>query len=107
LNKSAVDKYDWEKLEKYLKLEYTKIDWNRVKYLFSDANRMIQLDSLQRVYNQLNIELADLQNKLITHNQNSIPDTDITLKTLQDKKQLISNILDKIKAIRSKKIIKL
>lgn len=107
LNKSAVDKYDWEKLEKYLKLEYTKIDWNRVKYLFSDANRMIQLDSLQRVYNQLNIELADLQNKLITHNQNSIPDTDITLKTLQDKKQLISNILDKIKALRSKKIIRL
>jgi len=107
LNKSAFDNYDWGKLEKYLKLKYTKIDWERVKYLFSDANRMIQLDSLQRVYNQLNIELADLQNELITHHQNSIPDTDITLKTLQDKKQLISNILDKIKAIRSKKIIKL
>jgi hypothetical protein len=65
------------------------------------------MDSLQVVYNKALSKLDMVQEELNANNITSIPDTDITLKEVEQKKKEAQRVLNNLKAIRSKKIVRL
>ena len=102
-----VDKVDWNKLETQLRLSYEKINWDKVNEQVNLSLTQIKLDSIQ---NQVKIAINDLvylENWLKENNTTSIPDTDISLDQIREKRQKMKLQLDKIRVIKSKKIIRL
>jgi DNA replication initiation complex subunit (GINS family) len=59
------------------------------------------------VYNDVAVRLNEVQKELIANKVKAIPDTDITLRTVEDKKEKVQESLRKLRAIRSKKIVSL
>ncbi|MBK5270156.1 MAG: M56 family metallopeptidase, partial [Bacteroidia bacterium] len=99
------NKIDWNKLEDKLRIAYDKIDWNQINDQLNNAVYEIRLDSLQKVFSETASNLDLIERELTTNDQNGIPDTDITLKEVNQKKVEISKTLSTLKALRNKKII--
>ncbi len=102
-----VNKFDWKKWENKLKAAYDNINWEKVNSQLSTAVNQIRMDSLQLVYNKALNQLDMVQQELNSYNITGIPDTDITLKEVEQKKTEARKVLNNIKAIRSKKIVHL
>jgi hypothetical protein len=68
---------------------------------------MIRLDSLQKVYSIASDKLDKVQQQLTENDLAGIPDTDITLKEVEIKKQQLQKLSIHLKAIRNKKIVHL
>jgi len=102
-----LDKFDWNKWENKLKLAYDNIDWDKVNNQLSNAINQIRVDSLQRVYNDVAVKLNAIEKELSLNKVKSIPDTDISLKTVEEKKTKVQQTLNTLKAIRNKKIVHL
>lgn len=102
-----LNKFDWNKWEVKLKQAYENIDWEKVNNQLSYAINQIRIDSLQRVYNDVAIKLNDIQKELNANQVTSIPDTDITLKAVEDRKRKVQQTLNTLKAFRNKKIVHL
>lgn len=102
-----LNKFDWNKWEVKLKQAYENIDWEKVNDQLSYAVNQIRIDSLQRVYNDVAIKLNDIQKELNANQVTSIPDTDITLKAVEDRKRKVQQTLNTLKAVRTKKIVHL
>ncbi len=102
-----VEKFDWKKWENKLKVAYDQIDWARVNVQLDNAITNMRVDSLRTVYSLTLKELANLQKDLAETELKGIPDTDITLTGVVKKKVEVQKVLNKINAVRSKKIIHL
>ena len=102
-----LNKFNWPQLENKLKLAYAQIDWDQVNMQLNTALNQIRIDSLQRVYNDVSIRLNEVKKEMVERKINSIPDTDITLKTIDERKKNLQESLKKLKAIREKKIVSL
>lgn len=102
-----LNKFNWPQLENKLKLAYAQIDWDQVNLQLNTALNQIRIDSLQRVYNDVSIRLNEVKKEMVERKINSIPDTDITLKTIDERKKNLQESLKKLKAIREKKIVSL
>jgi len=102
-----LNKFNWPQLENKLKLAYAQIDWDQVNLQLNTALNQIRIDSLQRVYNDVSIRLNEVKKEMVEKKINSIPDTDITLKTIDERKKNLQESLKKLKAIREKKIVSL
>ncbi len=102
-----VSKFDWNQWENKLKLAYDNIDWDKINEQLGKAVTMIRIDSLQKVYTGAAIELEKVQQQLTANDLKGIPDTDITLKEVQNKKEQLLKLSTNLRAIRSKKIIQL
>lgn len=102
-----LSKFNWDKWENNLKQAYAQIDWDNVNIQLNSALNQIRIDSLQRVYNDVAVRLNEVQKELIANKVKAIPDTDITLRTVEDKKEKVQESLRKLRAIRSKKIVSL
>jgi len=102
-----MDKVDWNKWENKLRLAYDKVDWSRVNEQLSKAVNNIRIDSLQKVYTDVICKLDLTQQELTQNNLPGIPDSDITLKTIDERRQLVQKTLNKLKAVRNKKIVHL
>jgi len=102
-----LNKFDWNKWEVKLKQAYENIDWEKVNNQLSYAINQIRIDSLQRVYNDVAIKLNEIQKELNANQVTSIPDTDITLKAVEDRKRKVQQTLNTLKAVRNKKIVHL
>jgi beta-lactamase regulating signal transducer with metallopeptidase domain len=100
-------KLDLEKWKDKLTLAYDKIDWERINEQLGKAVYDIKLDSLQMLYSDAAINLENLEQQLHETNQKGIPDSDITLKLIEEHKAEVQKMLNTIKAIRNKKIIHL
>lgn len=100
-------KLDLEKWKDKLSLAYNQIDWDRINEQLGHAVYEIKLDSLQKVYTDAVVNLEGLEQQLNETNQKGIPDSDITLKLIEEHKGEIQKMLNNIKAIRNKKIIHL
>lgn len=100
-------KLDLEKWKDKLALAYDKIDWERINEQLGKAVYDIKLDSLQMLYSDAAINLENLEQQLHETNQKGIPDSDITLKLIEEHKAEVQKMLNTIKAIRNKKIIHL
>jgi hypothetical protein len=59
------------------------------------------------LYSDAAINLENLEQQLHETNQKGIPDSDITLKLIEEHKAEVQKMLNTIKAIRNKKIIHL
>jgi len=102
-----IDKFDWNKLENKLRLAYDKVDWNRMNDQLTKAVNQIRVDSLFSVCNEAISKLNIVHRELALNNLDGIPDTDITLKTLEEKKQEVQKTLNSLRVVRSKKIVHL
>jgi hypothetical protein len=83
------------------------VNWNKVNEQLTKAVNNIRIDSLQKVYTDAICKLDMTKQELSNNNLSGIPDTDITLKTIEETKQQVQKTLNKLKAVRSKKIVHL
>lgn len=102
-----LEKMDWKKWENNLKLAYDKIDWDKINIQLADAVNLVRFDSLQMVYNNAIIKLEDAAKELTQYDLKGIPDTDISLKAIEQKKNDVQKALNQLKAVRNKKIVHL
>ncbi len=105
--RKEMNKMDWNKWENKLRLAYDKVDWNRVNEQLAKAVNNIRIDSLQKVYNDVICKLDMTKKELSLNNLPGIPDTDITLQTIDETKQQVQKTLNRLKAVRTKKIVHL
>lgn len=100
-------KVNWENLENKLKLSYDQIDWNMVNEQIHTSLAQIKFDSIRH---QLNLSLANLvslENTMKENDADCIPDTDITLILVKENQQKAKQQLEKLKASRPKKIVRI
>jgi hypothetical protein len=67
----------------------------------------IKLDSLQQVYTLAVSNLNALENELKQVNQCAVPDSDITLKKLSAQRKEAQQAINKLKAVRERKVVRL
>lgn len=104
---TAANKADWQKMADKLRASYDNINWNMVNAQLNNALTEIKLDSLRKEYTVAVTNLSCLEKELINTNQPGIPDTDITLQSVEVKKEQIQKAINRIKTIRPKKIVQL
>jgi beta-lactamase regulating signal transducer with metallopeptidase domain len=102
-----LEKVDWQKWENNLKAAYDKMDWDRINSQLAVAVNQVRLDSIQMVYNKAVSKLEGARKELTRHEMKGIPDTDITLKEIEQKQSEILRALNELKSVRKKKIIHL
>lgn len=102
-----INKFDWKDWENKLRVAYDKVDWEKVNNQLSYAINQVRMDSLQVVYNKALSKLDMMQQELNANNITSIPDTDITLKEVEQKKKEAQKALNNLRAIRSKKVVRI
>ena len=73
----------------------------------NSAINQIKIDSLQNVYANISLKLSEVQKELASKKLKGIPDTDISLESIIDKKKMVQHILNELKAVRTKKIVQL
>jgi bla regulator protein BlaR1 len=105
--KTETDKVDWNKLEDKLRLSYQQINWDNVNAKLNTSLAQIKLDSIQFELNVNLKNLVNLEKLMIEHNVTSIPDSEICLLTVKQNQQKTKDNLEKVKAARVKKIIRL
>ena len=102
-----LNNFDWKKWENKLRIAYDNVDWEKVNYQLNNAINQVRLDSLQRVYNNTIVKLTDVEKELTVQKLNGIPDSDITMKAIEDKKHQAQKALNNLRAVRTKKIVHL
>jgi len=102
-----IQKFDWQKWENRLKLVYNNVDWEKVNYQLTNAVNQIRLDSLQKVYTSIVVKLNDMNKELTRKNLKSIPDTDITLKEIENKKNEAMKAVIELRNNKNKKVVRL
>lgn len=105
--KKAVNNIDWEKMGDRLRLAYDKIDWTRINAELDQALAVIKIDSLEQVYSIAFNNLTELQTELVKHKQPGIPDSDVTVKSIEVQKVEIQKAINKLKRTRPRKIVHL
>lgn len=102
-----INKINWQEWENKLRVAYDKVNWDKVNYQLSNAVTQVRMDSLQKVYNIALSKYDHIQKELKANNVKGIPDTDITLAEIDQKKKEAQKAINNIKAIRNKKIVSL
>jgi hypothetical protein len=103
----ALSKVNWNKMEDKLRIAYDKIDWNSVNDNLNKAIVEIKMDSLQHVYSTAMTELSSLQKELCENDLKGIPDTDISLKSVEQTKKNVQNAINTLNKVRTRKIVHL
>jgi bla regulator protein BlaR1 len=104
-----ISKLDWKKWENKLRMAYDRINWDRINNELSVAVNSIRLDSLRMVYSKAMMSLSEVEKELQLNNLEGIPDSDITLDYIGQKKLEVEKALIKIKCAQKpvKKVIHL
>ena len=102
-----LSKANWNKLEDQLRLTYEQINWDKVNEKINLSLEQIKLDSIQQQLSFNLKTLINLEKALKENNVTAIPDTDICLGTVKENQLKTKDQLDKLKAVRSKKIVRL
>jgi len=105
--KAKIDNLNWNKLEDNLRIAYDKIDWDQVNAQLHTAIAQITLDSLKTVLNAEASQLNRVQEELSANKLTGIPDTDITLKDVEQKKQEVNKTLNTLRIFKIKKVVHL
>ena len=95
---------NWKNVEKNMKAQYEKLNWEKVDINLNTALVMIQLDSLQKIYTVALSELNKLtdENKLLP-NKKGCPLPDQSVDSIKKSKAQLSTVINNIKAVRNKK----
>lgn len=102
-----LEKFDWKQWENKLKIAYNNINWDKVNNELNMAINQIRTDSLHQVYNEAAVKLDKVQRQLLENQLKGIPGSDISLETIEEKKQIILQTIDELKGVRKKKIVRL
>jgi len=102
-----LSKVDWNKMKDKLSLAYDRIDWNVVNDNLSKALTEIKIDSLQQVYATAISELSTIQKELCENNLTAIPDTDVSLASVEQTKKNVQKAIITLNKVRTRKIIHL
>lgn len=102
-----LEKLNWKQWENKLRIAYNHINWDKVNNELNMAISKIKTDSLYRVYNEAVVNLDKLKKQLLENQLKGIPDTDITLETIEEKIQVIRQTIDELKGVGKKKIVRL
>lgn len=105
--KKEMSKMDWKAWEQRLSLAYDKIDWERINTQLATAVNNIQIDSLNKAYSNALANLSMVEKELNELEITGIPDTDISLKTVEERKKEIHKAINQLHQIRVKKVVKL
>jgi bla regulator protein BlaR1 len=100
-------KVDWKNWEDKLRMAYDKIDWERINMELGKAVSNIRLDSLQRAYTKALTDLSQLEKQLNQLDLDGIPDSDVSIQEVVEKRQDLQKAINKVKAAKSKKIVHL
>lgn len=106
-NSEIVDNVNWNKLEEQLRLSYSQINWEDVNQKINTSLVQIKLDSIQQQINFNLKSLINVEKAMKENNVCAIPDTDITLQLVQENQHKAKDQLQKLKAARVKKIVRL
>ncbi len=107
LDQQLKKELDLSKWENNLKIAYDKVNWNKVSLELNTALSKIALDSVQRVYTLALIELSQVEKEMKAMNETSIPDTDVTLRSIELKKAEVEKAINIIRAVKTKKVVHL
>ncbi|TMI68966.1 MAG: hypothetical protein E6H09_20930 [Bacteroidetes bacterium] len=102
-----LSKVDWTKMKQKLSLAYDKIDWPAINDNLNSALVEIKIDSLQQVFVQTMTELSTIQNELCENNLKAIPDTDVSLESIEQNKLKVMKALNTLHKVKARKIIHL
>jgi bla regulator protein blaR1 len=102
-----LSKVDWDKMQDKLRSSYDQIDWNRVNEDLNKAMVEIKIDSLKQVYSTTMNELTTIQKELCENNLKGIPDSDISLKAVEQNKRDIQRAINNLNRVKAKKIVHL
>jgi hypothetical protein len=94
-------------MENKLRISYDNINWNQVNTELGKALVEIKLDSLQKVYTTVISNLSFLEKELVKAGDPGIPDTDITLETVECQKKEAQKAINTINSARTRKIVQL
>lgn len=103
----AMAKMDWSSWENKLRSTFDKIDWERVNNQLSNAVSMVRIDSLQNVYTSALSRIDKARAEMAEQQLSGIPDSDITLKELEKKRQEIQVMNNYLRSLRLNKVIRL
>ena len=99
---------NWNKLQEQLRFSYDKINWDQIGDQLTKAIIEIKLDSIKLVYSTTVTELNKLECMVAENKAASvIPDSDITLEKVKERILHTQTQLNKVRAVRSKKIVHL
>jgi beta-lactamase regulating signal transducer with metallopeptidase domain len=102
-----INKIDLSKVNNSLHQSFNEIDWSGITVELNNALAEIKIDSTQKVYKLAIANMSELQKEMKENKITGIPDSDITLKSLEEKKKETISTVNKLRSIRNKKIISL
>jgi beta-lactamase regulating signal transducer with metallopeptidase domain len=102
-----LSKVDWNKMKEKLSTAYDKIDWNSVNDNLNTALTEMKIDSLRQVYSVAISALSTLQKELCENNLKGIPDTDVSLGSLEQGKINVQKAINRLQKVRTRKIVHL
>lgn len=107
--KALEQKINWQNVEQNMKAQYDKIDWDKVNSNINFAMTNIQLDSMQKAYSLMLIQLDKLNLQISTHTEvscNPLPDQ--SLEKIKQSRDELRKKIELLKAVRNpKKVVKL
>jgi hypothetical protein len=98
---------DWNKMQDKLRSAYDQIDWNKVNENLNTAMVEIKIDSLKQVYSTTMNELTTIQKQLCDNDQKGVPDSDISLKAVEQNKRVIQRAISNLNKVKVKKVVHL
>ena len=102
-----MNKFDWSKWEDKLRYAYDQVNWDKVNSQLNEAISMMKTDSLVKVYNNAMIQFSKAREELAALSMEGIPDSDVSLKSLAEKQRQLEKEINRLKATRNKKVVRL
>lgn len=102
-----VKKIDWEKLEQQLRISYEQINWSNLQDKINTSLAQIKIDSIKQALTINLKELNLLEKAMNENNIVAIPDTEICIDAIHENQKKAEAQLEKIKAVKAKKVVRL
>ena len=107
LYSKQLENINWKEWETKLSYAYNSIEWEKVNLQLNQAVAEIRLDSIQLVYSKAIDKISDVERELKLNELESIPDSKYDLELLEEKKAELRKELNRVKAVRVKKTVRL
>ena len=105
--KQQIASADFKELENKLRNSYNQLNWDNINARTQNALTEIKIDSLKTVYTIALNNILTAKAHLKEEGMKGIPDSEITLVELEASKMKVDNSLNKLNALKDKKIIRL
>lgn len=105
--RNEFSKFNWGQWENKLRMAYDQVDWEQVNNQLTQAVTLMRTDSLMKVYNDALVSLNQAQKEMQQLSIKGIPDSDISLKAVIEKKQQLQSEINRLKSNRNRKTVHL